>query len=325
MEKNSKKKMIALNIAFFIGSIFVVFSPNSLYAQDYPSRAIQIVVPWSAGDTDLANRLAASVLPTYLGQPVVVINKPGAQAIVGMDFVAKAPPDGYTLIGNGQSQIIVPMIQKIPFSADAFIPLVQTTKSLGVIVVKKDAPWANFKEFIMEAKKRPGFFTYGQPGVGSWHNLRWEAIKSQLEIDIVPVPFQGNVGVVTALLGGNIHIGLIEKASALPHIMGGTLKSLAISEKDKDFPGTITFEEQGIPGNFNTWRGIFGRKEIPQDRLKVLEEAFAKMLVDKSFVYAVKNVGVFPGEFVGDRFRKFVSEEEKAHAKVVEKVFKKGK
>lgn len=316
------KKSQNLVWAFLVVSLFSMLQVETICAETYPSKPMQIVVPWSAGDTDLITRLAGSVFPNILGQPAVVLNKPGAQGIIGTDFAAKAPADGYTLLANGPAHLIVPMIQKTPFSASDFIPLVQMAKNKGLILVKKDAPWSNFKEFVVDAKKKPENFKYGSPGKGTWHNFMWEILKDQAGMKIEAVPYNGNAPIVAALLGGHISIALIEKPTAFPHVKGGTLKALAISEQDDGFPGVMTFAEQGFEGDFNNWKALFGRKGIPPERAKILDEAFIKMLADKSYLFSLKNVGSTPGNLAGESFRKFITEQERVIARIVEKVFK---
>jgi len=126
------------------------------------------------------------------------------------------------------------------------------------------------------AKKNPGKFHYGSPGKGTWHNFKWEIIKHQAGIDITAVPYQGNAPILAALLGGHIDIILIEKPTAFSHLKGGTVKALAISAKDDDFPDLKTFAEQGITGDFDNWKALFIRKGVPADRMKVLEDLIAR-------------------------------------------------
>jgi len=306
----------------WVVSLVLACSFGMLGAQQYPSRPIQIVVPWSAGDTDLVTRLFGSVLPNALNQPAVVLNKPGAQGIVGTEYVFRADADGYTLLANGPAHMIVPMIQKTSFAADDFLPLVQMAKNKGVVLVQANARWSNLKEFVAEAKKSPGKFKYGSPGKGTWHNFMWEILKDQADMNIVAVPFNGNAPIVAALLGGHIDIALIEKPTALPHVQGKTLKALAISIADKGFSGVQTFEEQGFSGDFNNWKALFVKKGIPQDRLKILEAAFVKTLSDKSFLVSLGKVGSTPGDLVGEKFRAFIEREQKTIRRIVDKVFK---
>ena len=308
-------------VIYFIMIFWCVFlMSNCLLAAEYPTRPIQIIVPWSTGDTDLVARFLGSVLSKALGQPAVILNKPGSQGIIGMDFVFRSRPDAYTLLVNGPAYLIVPKIQKTPYAVDDFIPLALISTLKGVVVVKKDAPWGNLMELIAYAKKYPGTLTFGSTGRGAYPNVKWEMIKNQTGIEVATIPYQGNAGVMMALLGGHIDIALSEIGSVLPYVKGGTLKILAISDKDKQFPGISTFAEQGISGDFNNWKGLFGRKDIPPERAKILEEACQKSMNDPSYIEGLKTVESAPGSLVGDSFRKFIKEENIAVTKIVEKI-----
>ena len=316
-----KRRWVIYFIMIFWG-VFLMsnFLIGEVLAAEYPTRPIQIIVPWSTGDTDLVARFLGSVLAKALGQPAVILNKPGSQGIIGMDFVFRARPDAYTLLVNGPAYLIVPKIQKTAFAVDDFIPLALISTLKGVVVVRKDAPWGNLTELIAYAKKYPGTLNFGSTGRGAYPNVKWEMIKNQTGIEVATIPYQGNAGVMMALLGGHIDIALSEIGSVVPYAKVGTLKILAISDKDKQFPGISTFAEQGISGDFNNWKGLFGRKDIPPERVKILEEACKKALNDPSYIEGLKTVESAPGSLVGDSFRKFIKEENIAVTKIVEKI-----
>jgi len=305
-----KKIMMMVGACFLMGA----FIAGEAWAQAYPARPIQIVVPWAGGDTDLVTRLFSSYMPNHLVQPAVVLNKPGAGGLIGTEFVAKAPADGYTLVANGPAHLIVPKVQEKAYSLDSFIPLVQMAKNKSLLLVQKDAPWNTLGDFVADAKKNPGTIPYGIPGFGSWHTLMLAIVKDSTKMDIVPVTFPGNAPLVAALLGGHIKLILIEKPIALPHVKGGTLKPLAISEKDTDFPGVPTYEEQGVKGDFNNWKALFCRAEVPKEIVKTLDEAFQKVLGDKAYISALDKVGSSVGKYAGESFRNFIREEDKKYA-----------
>lgn len=297
-------------------ALVVSWGIGEAWSQAYPSRPIQVVVPWAGGDTDLVTRLFSSYIPNHLGQPAVVLNKPGAGGLIGTEFVAKAPADGYTLVANGPAHLIVPKVQEKAYSLDSFIPLVQMAKNKSLLLVQKEAPWNTLKDFVADAQKNPGTIPYGIPGFGSWHTLMLEIVKDSTKINIAPVTFPGNAPLVAALLGGHIKLILIEKPVALPHVKGGTLKPLAISEKDAEFPGVPTYEEQGVKGDFNNWKALFGRADLPKEIVKVLDEAFQKVLADKEYVAALEKVGSSVGNYAGESFRNFIREEDKKYGEI---------
>lgn len=319
-----KKGWIALLVSF----VCLMISPTwggMVCAEEFPKRPIQIVVPWDAGgETDIVTRMVASSMHKYLGQPTVVINKPGAGGILGHEFFLKAPADGYTLVSTGPTLMIISRLQKTSYSVSDFFPLVQMCKTRALVLVPKDSPWRNLNDFFTDAKKNPGGVQFGVPGVGSWHRLMWEVLIDQTEINIAMVPFTGNASVITALLGGHIKVALLEPLSVLSHIRSGALKPLAISEKDdQNFPGVLTFAEQGIKGDFSLWRGILGHKNLPPERVQILEKAFTKVLDDHEYRQGLKKLESTPGNLVGENFRKFLNDDDKVYAKMVTIILKK--
>lgn len=302
----------------------LAFSVNLLFAQDFPKRPLQIIVPWAAGgETDLITRLAAQSLSKYLGQPVVVLNKPGGTVAVGSDFVLNSPADGYTLISAGATLFIAPKIQKMPYSVSDFVGLGELSESKCAILVRPDAPWSNFKDFVEDAKKRPGAIFYGIPGAGNVQTLWWEFLKIQTGINIVPVPYTGDAPIITALLGGNVKAGFLDTPLIVPHVKAGTLKMLAISDRDDNFPAVATFKEQGFEGKFVLWRALSVRRETPPKVYKILEDAFQKMLDDKGYADSLKKMGSIPGNMTGEKFVSFVKEQDKLYAEMIKRMPKK--
>jgi tripartite-type tricarboxylate transporter receptor subunit TctC len=293
-------------------------------AQGFPKKPLQIVVPWAAGgQTDMITRLAAHQLTKFLGQPVVVLNKPGGAIAVGTDFVMKEPADGYTLVSAGATLFIAPKIQKMPYTVPDLIGLGELSESKCAILVRKDAPWSNLKEFVEDAKKRPGDIYYGIPGTGNVQTVWWESLKEQAGINIVSVPYSGDAPIIAALLGGDVKAGFIDMPLVLPHVKAGTLKALAISDRDEDSPGVMTFKDQGFEGKFVMWRALSVRTGTPKKVYAVLEDAFKKMLIEKSYADALRKMGSIPGTMTGEKFVNFVKNEDKLYAEMLQKIPKK--
>jgi tripartite-type tricarboxylate transporter receptor subunit TctC len=320
-----RKRFINVKVVL-CGLILFSFLIGMASAEDFPKRPIQIVIPWTGGEIDTVTRIVASSLQKYVGQPVVVLNKPGAGGIIGHEYVKQAPADGYTLVSTGPTLSILTKLQKTSYSPSDFLPLVQIGQNICLVMVQKEAPWNNLKEFIADAKKHPGALQYGTGGFGTWHHLNWEAIIDQAQVDVVHVPFTGNTQVVTALLGGHIKAALLEPSIGLSHIKGGALKALAITQKDDvNFPGVMTFAEQGIAGKFNLWRGIFCRINTPKERVEILDNAFIKVLKDNTYLEPLNKMGTTPGILAGEDFRKFVTEDFGVYSRMAEIVLKKKK
>jgi tripartite-type tricarboxylate transporter receptor subunit TctC len=293
-------------------------------AQDFPKRPIQIVCPFAiGGETDLVCRLAAPYLSRYLGQPVVVLNKPGGTVAVGADYCLKAPADGYTIFATTMSYALAPLVQKMPYTLSDFVGLGELFTNNSTLVVRKNAPWSNFKEFIEDAIKHPGTYYYGIPGAGSIQGLWWEFFKFKTGMKVTAVPYTGNSAILPALLGGDIQIAEGGAPLVLPHIKAGNLKALAIGERDPQFPGVMTFQEQGIEGRFFIWRGVSVRTGTPQKAYDVLEEAIKRLLNDKGYVEGLAKMGTVPGTMVGKTFDSFMHDQHNFFAEIIKMMQKK--
>jgi tripartite-type tricarboxylate transporter receptor subunit TctC len=268
----------------------------------------------------MITRLAAQHLTKFLGQPVVVLNKPGGAIGVGTDFVKREPADGYSSVSAGATLLIAPKIQKMPYAVSDFVGLGELSESKCAILVRKDAPWSNLKEFVEDAKKHPGGIFYGIPGTGNVQTVWWESLKKQAGINIVPVPYNGDAPIITALLGGDVKAGFIDMPLVLPHLKAGTLKALAISDRDEDAPGVMTFKDQGFEGKFVMWRALSIRTGTPQKVYEILEDAFKKMLAEKSYADALNKMGSTPGTMTGERFVNFAKEEDKLYAEMLQRM-----
>ena len=314
-----KKRFCVFGVVFIIGLILLTL--NVAQAQDFPKRPIQVVVAFAAGgETDLICRLAGQYLSKNLGQPIVVLNKPGGTVAVAADYCLKAPADGYTLFAIAQTFVVAPFRQKMPYVVSDFVGLVELAKSNCLIVVRKDAPWANFKEFIEDAKKHPGTYFYGIPSVGGVQALWWEIFKNKAGMKIAGVPYAGAAPEVAALLGGDIQIAQVDAPIVLPHLKAGTLKALAVGEKDPNFPGVMTFQEQGFEGNFVIWRALAVRQGTPKKAYDILEDACKKVLNDKAYVEGLAKMGSIPGTMTGETFDKFVNEQHKLFGEIIQKM-----
>jgi len=199
----------------------------------------------------------------------------------------------------------------------------ELSESKCAILVRKDAPWSNLKEFVEDAKKRPGDIYYGIPGTGNVQTVWWESLKEQAGINIVSVPYSGDAPIIAALLGGDVKAGFIDMPLVLPHVKAGTLKALAISDRDEDSPGVMTFKDQGFEGKFVMWRALSVRTGTPKKVYAVLEDAFKKMLIEKSYADALRKMGSIPGTMTGEKFVNFVKNEDKLYAEMLQKIPKK--
>lgn len=287
-----------------VSSIFIIVSVHGLRAADYPSRAIQLIVPFPpGGGSDIAARFIHDKLSTLLGQPVVVINKPGASGIIGANAVLTAPPDGYTIFVMTPAVYFAPLITKgVPYNPRKDFSVLSLSIGTPVfIVVKKEAPWSTLEDFIIQAQKNPGKFTYSIAGYGASGHFAGELFKMQTGTDITCVPMDGLGPSITAVLGGHIHLTFAELGPIHNYLQAGTLRSLAVMspKPHKDFAEIPTTIEKGFRNlTKSVWQGFAVRTETPREIVEKLEKAFIGALNDKEVVgrfekigYTVENLG----------------------------------
>ena len=256
-----------------------------LAAQVYPSQAVKLVNPYAAGGpVDLVAREVAKGLTDVLGQPVVIENKPGGGATIGAEFVARAKPDGYTLLASGSpSLIITPAIQAKPAydGLRDFTPVCTFATVPYMIVANPALPVASVRELIEYARSRPGKLTFGTPGSGSIGHLAGELFNRMAGVSLVHVPYKGGAPAVTDTLGGQIDLAIVNSSAVLPQVRAGKLRALGIAtaRRSEAAPDIPTVEESGLPGwRAETWYGLFGPANLPGSIVNVLYQATAKVM-----------------------------------------------
>lgn len=258
--------------------------PASALAQSYPSKPIRMVVPYSAGgSSDFIGRLMAQKLGEGLGQQVIVDNKPGAGAVIGTDFVAKSPPDGYTIGQIGLTTVINPSLyKKLPY--DTFKDLAPITTAIVsplVLVVHPDVPAKNVQELIVYAKANPGKLNFGSAGNGNVLHLAGELFKTHAGIDITHIPYKGASAALTDLLGGRLSMMFDVVQTPLAYIQTGKLRALGTTGTQRlaMLPEVPTIAEQGLPGfEFGVWGGFAAPAGTPKSVIARLHAEFAKVL-----------------------------------------------
>jgi tripartite-type tricarboxylate transporter receptor subunit TctC len=231
-------------------------------AQTHPSRPIELVVPFVAGGTtDTAARMIAQRLNEAWGQPVIVSNRPGGGSTIGTSIVAKAAPDGYTVLVTTFALAVTPALQKQPYDPIKDFAAVTEISSIPLmLVVHPSLPVHSLNEFVEYSKAQPAGLDYATSGAGTSTHLAAEMFKSMSGAKLVHVPFKGNAEVMNALLGGHVkaHFGL--SASSLQHVHAGTLRALAVTTERRlpDLPDVPTIAELGYPGyEISSWQGVF--------------------------------------------------------------------
>jgi tripartite-type tricarboxylate transporter receptor subunit TctC len=254
--------------ALLLASVFAASAPVA--AQDYPKKQIELVVPFVAGGTtDNVARLIAQRFSESWGQTVIVNNRPGGGSTIGHAVVAKAPPDGHTLLVTTISFAITAVMQKLPFDPiKDFAPISEFASLPLILVVHPSLPATSLKEFIALAKSKPGGWDYASSGVGTSPHLAAEMFKSMAGVDMVHVPYKGNAEAMNAFLGGHIKIYFALVPAVLQHVKAGSLRAIAVTTEQRlsYLPDVPTIAESGFPGyEISSWQGVFAPGGTPRD------------------------------------------------------------
>jgi len=267
-------------------------------AQQYPARAIEFIIPFATGGpTDTAIRVIQPQLSANLGVPVVLVNKAGGGGAVGMDGVAKAKPDGYTLAATVRSTVtILPATQKdVTYKVSDFAVVGAFAYDSGVVLVKAGAPWKTLEELIDHAKKNPGKLTYGSAGLGTNSFFNMELLKQAYGIDMAHVPFGGSGPVKNAVLGGHVPVGAAALSAVLSVVRSGDVVALATSASKRltSIPSTPTMTEKGHPdASLSTWMEIYAPAKTPKPIVERLAAALEKTMKDPAVLAAVDKAGL---------------------------------
>jgi tripartite-type tricarboxylate transporter receptor subunit TctC len=260
------------------------------FAQSFPSRPVKIVVPAAPGGaTDALSRSIGARLSEIWGQPVVVENRPGATQILGGEYVAKAPPDGHTLLVSDAATFIMNPIlfKKLPYDGvRAFTPITVLVRFPWVIAVHPSVPASSFQELVAYARARPGAISYGSFGTGSSGHISVDYLKNLLAIDIVHVPYKGAAPAVTDLLSGQIQMMMVTPLLVEPHARAGKLRLIAAAthERIARLPELPTVSESGVPGyDAGTWFALAGPAGMPREVTQAIYAEVKKVLNEPAF------------------------------------------
>jgi len=280
-------------------------------AQEFPSRPVTLIVPWPAGgSTDLVMRALATSTEKYLGQPIVIENKPGAAGTLGASAMVNAKPDGYTI-----TQVPITVFRYPHMAQVGYDPLVDLTYLIGIsgytfgVVVRSDAPWKTWGDFIAYAKANPGKVSYGTPGANTSLHVTMEDIAQRDGIKWVQVPYKGNADNMTGLLGGHIQASA-DATGWGPHVDAGKMRLLVTwgPQRTKRWPDVPTLKELGYDMTSTSPYGIAGPKGMDPKVAKVLHDAFKKGMEDPGHRQAMEKYDQDLLYMSGDEYAKFARE-----------------
>ena len=296
----------------------LLFSAGAACAQTYPSKAITLVNGFPpGGPTDLTLRQIAAKLSERLGQPTVIDNRAGASGTIAGTMVARAAPDGHTLMFGVAANLAVALatMKNPPYDpVTAFTPIVEVARGPYVWMVKPSVPANNLKEFIAWAKANPGKVNYGSPGQGSVHHLAGELFKRAAGIEMLHVPYKGGTTAYAALLGGEIDGMFDLMPSPLPHIAGGKIRALGVtgSKRLQVLPDVPTLVEQGVAGvDVHFWWGFVGPAGLPKDIVAKLNAEIARALADPELRATFAKWNIEPSPGTPEAFGAYIAQEAK--------------
>ena len=299
-------------------------------AQDYPNRPVTMIVPFPPGGVaDITARPVAEAMGRFLGHPVVVENKAGAGGGVGMQYVSRAKPDGYTVLLALSSISIIPEADKVlgrdpMYQLNQLVPIARFTADPTVLAVRADAPWKNVKEFLDAARQAPGSIPYGSSGNYGTMHVPMEMLAGTSSVKMLHVPFTGAGPAVVALLGGQVQALSTGPSSVMGHIKGGKVRVLATwgESRHPALPDVPTLKELGYDAQFSQWTGLFVPAGTPEPVIAKLREAARFAVEDATFKAALAKVET-PVQYLDQpQFSRFWDADAHKLADVVKKIGK---
>ena len=296
MHKHTRSLVIAA--AMLAASCGTVLGQSDVAA--YPNRLIKIVHQFTAGGgNDYLARIIANGLTERWGQSVIVEPRPGGGGIIGADAVAKATPDGYTLLLSANPLTILPAMGKaLPFEIPAsFAPILVVATGPFVLVANKDAPFRTMQDLVALAKARPGQITYASVGVGSPHHMLMELLKSKLGIELVHVPYKGAATQMQDIVAGQVPLGFSSVLSALSQLRAGSVRPLVITggRRLAELPEAPTAAEAGVPDfEADSWYGLLAPAGTPRPIIEKLRAEVANIFADPALQTKLVAQGFVP-------------------------------
>ncbi|WP_263911469.1 tripartite tricarboxylate transporter substrate binding protein [Achromobacter sp. 79A6] len=299
-------------------------SASAVAADSYPSQPITLVNPYAAGGpADVLGRALARELEKQLGKTVIVENKAGGGAAIGASFVARAKPDGYTLLlGTSAAHVVTPLMQQTPYDGIkdfAFVSIVANQPNM--LVVRPTLKAENIEQLIAMARKEPGRINYASAGPGSSPHLGAELFRERAGVDIVHIPYSGAAPAINDLVGGQVDMAVLNLAASLPFIRSGRLKALAYANDKRSplLPDVPTLAESGVKGAESaSWYSLAAPKGTPPEVLQRLNDAVAKVNANPEYAKLMQAQGVDLWNMTPQEATAFVEKDQTAMRKLVQ-------
>jgi tripartite-type tricarboxylate transporter receptor subunit TctC len=311
---------IALHLLSLATALLVALPAAS---QQYPTRPVRVIVPFAAGgNTDITARAIGAKLSEVFGQQIVVENRPGGATNIGSELVAKAPPDGYTILMGGATNAINMSTQaKPPYDTlRDFAPVILCVKGANVLSAHPSLPAKNLKELVALAKARPGQLNFASSGLGSSNQMAGELFKFMAGVNIVHIPYKGNTPALTDTLAGNVEMMFSGVPVILPHLQSGRLRAIAIGSLKRftAIPGVPTFDESGMKGyEATTWFGLMAPAKTPKEIVGRWNSEVGRILASPDLKARFLNDGLEPMGGTQVEFGRFIRVEIEKYSKLV--------
>lgn len=301
--KHQSQGPSSIRRSLILAGLGAALLPLAARADAYPSRPITLVVPFPAGGSvDLIGRLYADALGKALGTSVIIENRDGAGGAIGSKRVARAAPDGYTLVASSQSSHLANPLMRNDLGYDPikdFVSISQLSRTPNVLVTNAAVPARNLAEFVALLKARPDQLHYATAGIGSMGQLNAELLKNTLQLQAVHVPYRGGAPLINALLSDQAQFALDNLAPFLPHIQVGKMRALAVAAPKRldSLPDVPTFEELGYPVlNSMSWIGLAAPAGTPPDIVQKLLAAVCTAATEDGMPQSLEKAGALPPE-----------------------------
>ena len=304
-------------------ALALVMTAGAASAQTYPTKAVRLVVPFLAGgSTDIVGRTVAQKLSEMWGQQAFVDNRPGGGTTIGTEMVAKAPPDGYTLLVTPAPFTINPsLLTKLPYDAlTDFAPITLINTTPLVMVVNPGVPAKNVKELIALAKAKPSKLNFGSSGTGGSNHLAGELFDAMAGVKMVHIPYKGNAGALTDIVGGHLDVVYNGITSAVALIRGGKLRALAVTslQRSAALPDVPTLDESGLKGfEAVAWNGLSAPARTPREVIAKINADVIKIVNAPELRERLKAEGSDPVGTTPEQYAAFLRDEVAKWAKVI--------
>lgn len=315
-----KRRQVLCGITAVAGSCAI---PAVHAQQPYPTHPVRVIVPFApGGGTDNVGRIMCEALQKALGQSFLVDNRVGANGRIGTEVVAKAPPDGYTLLVGGIGALtIAPHLEKVPYDAEKdFTPVTLLGTADSILIVGPNVPANNFTELLDYLRREGGKVSYGSSGPGGPYHMAGELLKAMAKVEMTHIPYRGDGAALIDLMGGQIQLMFTSVSAGLPHLKSGKVRIVAGAGERRTpiFPEIKTIAEQGLPGfSADSWVGVFGPAGMPTGVTETLHLAMANILADESVKQKLAAQGITALGWGPAELKKFVNGESEKWGKLI--------